>query len=97
MQLHHRPYDKTKKFPRPDFSINQKYPQVKAVWTFESDANVISTPAVTGKYAVFGNQNGIVQALNLENGKPAWRFKTAGPVFSSPAVAGNKIIVGSAD
>lgn len=97
VQLHHGSYDKTKKFPRPDFSINQIYPQVRPVWTFHSPANVISTPAVTNEYVVFGNQNGVVQALKLRNGKPAWRFKTGGPVFSSPAVADGKIVVGSTD
>ncbi|MBD0288251.1 MAG: PQQ-binding-like beta-propeller repeat protein, partial [Flavisolibacter sp.] len=83
-------YKETKSFPRPDFPINQLYPQVQPLWTFQSDANVISTPAVAGNYVVFGNQNGMVQALHQKNGKIAWQFKTDGPIFSSPAVAGDK-------
>jgi outer membrane protein assembly factor BamB/predicted phosphodiesterase len=84
-------------YPRPDFSINQTYNTVKPKWTFSSDANVISTPAVINKLVVFGNQNGEVQALNIENGKKTWSYKTKGPIFSSPAISGDRIVVGSAD
>jgi len=90
-------YDLTKKFTRPDYSINSQYPQAKAKWTFSSDANVISTPAVINDLVVFGNQQGTVTALSLKNGKPKWTFKTGGSIYSSPAVEQNKIIFGSAD
>ena len=84
-------------YPRPDFSINTKYAHVKPTWTFSSDANVISTPAVANGLVVFGNQNGEVQALYLSSGKKAWSFKTKGPIFSSPAISNNQIVLGSAD
>ena len=90
-------YDVTKKFTRPDYSINQRYPQVKPKWTYSSDANVISTPAVINDLVVFGNQNGNVTALSLKNGKQKWRFKTGGSIYSSPAVDDKKIVFGSAD
>lgn len=95
-------YDKTKSFPRPDFSINNNYPKVKAVWTYQSAANVISTPAVVKDMVVVGNQNGTIEALHKKNGKKIWSFQTGGPVFSSPAVvrqgtAPAKMVVGSAD
>jgi len=90
-------YDLTKYFTRPDYNINSQYPQVKAKWTFSSDANVISTPAVTNDLVVFGNQQGIVTALSLKNGKPQWTFKTGGSIYSSPAVRQNKIVFGSAN
>jgi outer membrane protein assembly factor BamB len=90
-------YDLSKKFPRPDFSVNQKYPNVKATWTYSSSANVISTPAIINNEVVFGNQNGLIEALDLSSGKRKWNFKTNGPIFSSPAVSNNKIVIGSAD
>jgi outer membrane protein assembly factor BamB/predicted phosphodiesterase len=92
---HH--YNLAKKFPRPDFSMNDSFPQVKEKWTYSSAANVISTPAVIKDLVVFGNQNGLVEALGLKSGKRAWHFQTAGPIFSSPAVSGNKIVFGSSD
>jgi calcineurin-like phosphoesterase family protein len=90
-------YQDDRKYPRPDFTVNQSYPQVKAKWVFSSDANIISTPAAMEKLIVFGNQNGTIQALHKETGKKSWSFKTNGPVFSSPAVSGNRIVIGSAD
>ncbi len=90
-------YDSAKTFSRPDFSNNARYPQVTASWVFQSDANVISTPAVVGNKVVFGNQNGVVQAIHLTSGKKAWNYKTSGPIFSSPAAAGTTTIFGSAD
>jgi outer membrane protein assembly factor BamB/predicted phosphodiesterase len=90
-------YDLTKKFPRPDFSINQTYPDVKATWTYHSAANVISTPSVAGDLVAFGNQNGTVEALDLSTGKLKWKFQTGGPVFSSPAESNGDLVFGSAD
>jgi outer membrane protein assembly factor BamB/predicted phosphodiesterase len=92
---HH--YDLSKIFPRPDFSMNDSFPRVKVKWTYSSAANVISTPAVINDLVVFGNQNGLVEALDIKKGKPTWQFHTNGPIYSSPAVSGNKIVFGSTD
>lgn len=95
VEQHH--YDLTKIITKPDYSINDKYPQVKEKWKFNSDANVISTPAIMNDLVVFGNQQGIVTALSLKKGKQKWTFKTGGSIYSSPAVHDNKIVFGSAD
>lgn len=93
-----KPSYKNEGYPRPDFSINKKYPGVAAVWTYQSGANVISTPAVINNTVVFGNQNGSIEALSLLTGKKVWQQKTGGPVFSSPATNNNQeIIIGSSD
>ncbi|HEY4151219.1 MAG TPA: PQQ-binding-like beta-propeller repeat protein [Chitinophagaceae bacterium] len=85
------------RFPRPDYKINTTYAQTRAAWTFASDANVISTPAVAEGLVVFGNQQGRVDALSLKDGKKQWSFQTGGSVFSSPAVCGDKLVFGSGD
>jgi len=97
VKVENHQYDLTKKFTRPDYSINNEYPLVKAKWTYSSEANVISTPAVINDLIVFGNQKGNVTALALQNGKQKWTFKTAGSIYSSPATHQNKIVFGSAD
>jgi outer membrane protein assembly factor BamB/predicted phosphodiesterase len=97
VRIEKRNYEPGKNFPRPDFSINKKYPQAGLKWVFSSDANVISTPAVSGNHVIFGNQNGTITALFLNDGKKKWSFKTGGSIFSSPAAAGNKIVFGSGD
>lgn len=95
LKQHH--YDITKKFTRPDYTVNTQYAQVKEKWLFSSAANVISTPAVTNGLIVFGNQQGTVSALSLKNGKEKWTFKTGGAIYSSPAASNNYIVFGSTD
>jgi outer membrane protein assembly factor BamB/predicted phosphodiesterase len=86
-----------KAFPRPQYDINKKYPQVKATWTFASDANVISTPAVGSNLVIFGNQAGVIQAVSIKDGAKKWSVATGGPIFSSPATDGERVVLGSAD
>lgn len=90
-------YNKSKSFTRPDYSVNDEYKFVKPRWTFSSAANVISTPAVAEKLVIFGNQQGRVEALSLDNGKSKWSFQTGASIFSSPAVANGRVVFGSAD
>lgn len=96
-------YDLTKKFSRPDYSINQQYPQIKSKWSHSSTANVISTPALMNDLVIFGNQQGTITALSLKNGKIKWSFNTGGAIYSSPAVysmpgsRGKRLVIGSAD
>ena len=90
-------FDYASKPERPSYDINAQYAQVKPKWVFSSDANVISTPAVANDLVVVGNQNGVVMALSLKDGKKKWTYKTNGAVFSSPAVHANKVVLGSGD
>ena len=97
VQFKMQEYNLSKKFPRPNFSINKQYPEASAKWTYSSAGNVISTPAVFNNLVVFGNQNGLLEALSLKTGKRKWHFQTGGPIFSSPAFSAGKIVFGSAD
>ncbi len=90
-------FDQSKTFPRPQYSVNDQYSNVKPQWVYASEANVISTAAVANDRIIFGNQNGVVVALSMKDGKKLWSFNTGGPVFSSPAVEGNRVVFGSAD
>ncbi len=91
------PYDLTKKFPRPDYSVNSIFNNVKETWANSSDANIISTPAVGEEKVFAGNQNGVMTGFSLENGKPLWKYRTGGAIFSSPAVSDKKLVFGSGD
>lgn len=97
IKVERRNFGSNASFPRPDFSINEKYKQVTRTWTYSSTANIISTPEVVDDRVVVGNQDGTVIALNLKNGKKLWEYKTGGPIFSSPARSGQSVILGSSD
>ena len=97
IEIKQRRYDVAKKYPRPDYEVNKSYPNVKTKWTYASEANVISTPAVNNGLVIFGNQKGKLVALSLNTGKTKWRYQTGAAIYSSPASAENKIVFGSTD
>jgi outer membrane protein assembly factor BamB/predicted phosphodiesterase len=92
-----RPAELTTTTPRPDFAVNDRYPQVKKVWSFNSGYTICSSPAIAGKLAVAGDASGSVYGLELATGKPVWRFKAGNAVYSTPAVSGGTVVLGSAD
>ena len=95
--LSQRRYDLSVAYPRPSYLLNDSFPQVRAVWSHSSDANVVSTPAVTKELVVFGNSKGRVDALSLKDGNKRWSFQTGGSIYSSPAVADGLVVLGSGD
>lgn len=95
VKIESKKYDGNKKFPRPDYSINQQYNRTIAAWTYSSEANIISTPAVADGKVFVGNQNGVMTCFTLKEGKEVWKFITKGAIFSSPAVSKNFIVFGS--
>jgi outer membrane protein assembly factor BamB/predicted MPP superfamily phosphohydrolase len=97
VEIKKKNFDPAKKFNRPDYSINKKYPQVRTIWTYSADANIISTPATTNDLAIVGDQNGKIMAVSLKNGKQKWSYQAGSSIFSSPAISKNKLIVGSCD
>ncbi len=90
-------YDLSQSYSRPDYSVNDSFPQVQAKWTFASPANVISTLAVAKGLVLFGNSLGEVCALSLQTGKKQWGYQTGNAVYSSPAVSDNRMVLGSTD
>ena len=97
VKIETRQFAKAANFKRPDYSINNKYSQVKELWRFTSDANIISTPAVEDDNVMVGNQNGKMICLSLKTGEQKWVYKTGAAIFSSPAVSAGKIVFGSGD
>ena len=87
----------TEKFERPSYAMNDSFPQVKKVWEYHSDANVISTPAQLDGKIIFGNSTGRIEAISEKTGEPLWHYQTQGGIFSSPAAYKKTIILGSSD
>ncbi|WP_199117411.1 PQQ-binding-like beta-propeller repeat protein [Pedobacter sp. ASV28] len=84
-------------YERPNFSINQKYNHVKAIWTYHSNANVVNTPTYTDKLVIYGNSIGAIEALSIKSGKKVWQFNTKGAIYSSALVTDGLVIFGSGD
>ena len=83
--------------PRPDFSVNQLYPQVKERWRFDAGWTIASSAAVSGDTVVFADGSGAVRALRSADGSIAWEFKTDDPIYSAPDVGAGRVVFGSTD
>lgn len=86
-----------KTYDRPNYSINQKYSNVKAIWTYHSSANVVNTPAYSNDFVIFGNSTGLVETLSKKTGKLIWTYQTKGAIYSSPIITNGLVILGSGD
>jgi outer membrane protein assembly factor BamB len=82
---------------RPDFGVNDQYPQVRVRWRFEAGWTIASSAAVFGETVVFGDASGAVRALRIADGSVAWEFKTDDPIYSTPDVGGGRVVFGGTD
>lgn len=96
-----KPFKDNIKYPRPDFSMNEKWPEVKQVWRRTDNTDIGAAAVQSGKYVVYANTSGIVYALDAATGNEIWKYRTGGKVFSTPAIYGSgdaaSVIIGSCD
>jgi outer membrane protein assembly factor BamB len=80
------------------------------LWKYKTEGVVRSTPAVKDGVVYFGDTEGVLYAINVEDAKEQWKFFIDGhamknedfgfdrrAIISSPVVTGNKVIVGGRD
>jgi outer membrane protein assembly factor BamB len=70
-------------------------------WTFQDSQDKRkpsrSSAATDGKIVVFGNDNGYLYAVDIDNGKILWKFKTGGSIVATPSVYNQTVLFGSTD
>lgn len=71
--------------------------KLTANWSFKTDGEVWSSPAVADGVVYVGSDDNKVYALNALTGNKIWSHGTSGDVRSSPAVSGGIVYVGSDD
>ena len=59
----------TRRYFRPDFTVNNKYPNVKQVWKFQDKSDVGAGTAMAGKLIFATNTSGHIYALDKDTGK----------------------------
>ncbi len=69
----------------------------REVWTFSAGKPVKGGAAIASGRAFFGDEGGVVHAIDLERGLERWAFKTEGPVEATPLLQGKRLFVGSSD
>ncbi len=68
-------------------------------WVYSAPGAIGSSPAVADGKAFFGDQSGVLSAVNLNTGALAWSATAGGAIGSSPAVDGSArlVVAGSSD
>ena len=64
------------------------------LWSFETTAGVVSTPAVTDNAVFVGTSAGAMRALDRDTGETVWSYETGALVASSPAVVDGSVYFG---
>ena len=82
---------------RPDFSVNEQYPNVTRHWHHALQGGIYSTPVTDGKRLYIGDDIGTMYALDLKTGKTRWTFPTGMRIVGSPAVSDGVVVFGSAN
>lgn len=84
-------------YPYMRYEVNEEYPQVKEVWRFQEQSNIVAGFAREGDTAYYTTTSGTVNAIRLENGSKIWSQSFPGKIFSTPAVAEGLLVFGCTD
>lgn len=84
-------------YPRPDYSVNRKYPQVEERWLVECGYEIFSSPACQDGKVYVGDDSGTLSCYALTDGKKLWSFKSDMRIVGTPAVDDGVVVFGSAD
>jgi outer membrane protein assembly factor BamB len=66
-------------------------------WTFHTQGEVISSPAIVNGVVYVGSNDGNLYAIDQQTGSQKWKFPTGARVTSSPAVANGLVYFSSYD
>ena len=98
LSFNHSYYDPKGKAERyPDFSTNQKYPQVRPVWTKDTGVGIYSSPVPYKNRIYVGDDLGYLKCYSLKDGKECWSFHSGRRIIGTPAADHQTIVFGSAD
>ncbi|WP_423129611.1 PQQ-binding-like beta-propeller repeat protein [Gaoshiqia sp. Z1-71] len=96
LKNHHFARDTTR-WPRPDYTVNKQFPNVKTVWEIQDSSDIGTAISSSGHIAVYANTKGEVVALDQTSGGKMWSFQTSGKIYSTPAIAKNRVVCASTD
>jgi eukaryotic-like serine/threonine-protein kinase len=69
----------------------------KVRWQFQTQGQVLSSPAIAGDTVYIGSSDHMLYALDRATGAKKWAFKTESRITSSPAVNAGVVYFGSFD
>ena len=84
-------------YPWMRYGVNDEYPSVRELWSFQDEYNIVAGSAISGDTAFYTTSSGYVRAISLKDGKEKWSQKFPGKIFSTPAVDGKTLVFGCSD
>lgn len=86
-----------KSMERPDYSINNTYPKVKPLYSFQDTSASFTGPLPIGSQVIYGNSQGEVISLDAKTQRVNWRRKFTGSVYATPVTGQNIVTAGTVD
>ena len=87
----------TTTYPRPDFQVNRKYPEVKELWRVQEKSDIGTGSVIAGGLLITTGTDGYIKALDIETGIQKWRFATGAKIYSTPSAGSKSVIVAATD
>jgi outer membrane protein assembly factor BamB/predicted phosphodiesterase len=99
--IHLDNYDDISKLPvspRPDYSINETYPDIVESFAWVDTASIFTGVCLAGdSMFVYGNSMGWLKAVKHTVNQSVWEVKFNGSVFSTPALGKDVVVFGATD
>jgi outer membrane protein assembly factor BamB len=71
--------------------------KAELAWTYAAGKPIKAPAAVAGGRVFFGDDAGIIHAVDFATGKQAWTFKTEASIEATPLVLNDTVYLGSSD
>lgn len=84
-------------YPWMRYDVNEKYPQVKEVWSFRDDCNIMAGFALNGNVAYYTTTTGYLRAISIKDGHRLWTKEFGGKIFSTAECDGKHLVFGCTD
>jgi len=84
-------------FPRPNFDVNARYPQVKPAWKRNTGFTITAPGAVSDSVVIVADASGTVYGFHLADGRGVWTFKAGGAIFAAPYASEGRVVLTTAD
>ncbi|MET7000819.1 PQQ-binding-like beta-propeller repeat protein [Chitinophaga defluvii] len=83
--------------PRPDYSMNKAFPNVRIKWEVQESGDMGSAVAIADGKVIYTNTNGDIKAVNQNTGKLIWKYTTKGKIYATPLVYEKYVVVPGTD
>lgn len=93
----HPAYRTDTTYAGPDFSINDRYPNVTRLWEVQDNSDIGSAAVVANDFVFYANTRGVVKALRLSDGSVCWETPTQGKIYATPAILEDRLYIASTD